>query len=294
MKVSNSKLFPYPVLWFINDDYYDSDFGIEMVDRLQFKKLELEYKINLYNKELLSLIESGKALFCIHIENSITSFRYSYLTKSNIGTILIDEEDVNYQIDISTFIVANQDISHYRNEKLNNDYNGVKFDITKGSILAIADYISLNVDKSKNSLGKKDSIFNISKTSKEGPMEFEIMNDRIVIKLGEENFENLQRMQMSSKHREVIYSMFIVPALIYVFENLARSEDEDMEEYREYLWFRSLEKLLKAYEIELNHQTIKTKTSYILAQKLIGEPISKALVALNERSDFDENFYPST
>lgn len=30
MKISSSKLFPYPVLWFVNDDYTESEFEVDI------------------------------------------------------------------------------------------------------------------------------------------------------------------------------------------------------------------------------------------------------------------------
>lgn len=159
----------------------------------------------------------------------------------------------------------------------------------KGSILAIADYVSITVDKSNNDMGKKDSIFSIAKKADGEIMEFEIENDRIVIQLPESDFDNLQKLQMSKNYVEVVFSLLIVPALIFVLESIVRSDND--EQYREYQWFRSLEKIFKANDLDLTPQTIKTKNSYTLAQKLIGGPISKALIALNERSDSDEGLY---
>lgn len=222
----------------------------------------------------MKLIDSGQASYCIHIENPLTTFRYSHLSSEKNGNITIDEKNINNKIDISTFIIAKEDIHNYTNKNSNKDYDGITFDIKKGSILAISDYVSITVDKDNNDIGAKDSIFSFIKLQKDGPMQYEIGDDRIVIKLGKTDFEKLQLLQEGSNNKNIIYSIFIFPALIFVFESI---KGEDIGIYSDNLWFRSLEKILNSNGLSLDSQTIKTKTSFYLAQKLLDEPISHAL-----------------
>lgn len=291
MKVRGSRLFPYPVLWFLNDDYVNDDnqsnpdFVVDIDFKYQFRQLAIEYEITLDDNELAKLIDKEEAICCMHIEAPLTSYRYTYLTNQAKGKIVIDENDINYTIEVSTFVVALEDIDNYQNSSLNKDYDDVEINMTKGSILAIGDYTSTTIDKSQNDLGKKDSILHIARKFDIDVMEFEIENDRIIVNLNEIDFENLQRLQMSSEYKNVIYSIIIVPALIYVFDSIAHSNNEELETLSEYKWFRSLEKILNSNGIDLNPQTIRTKTSYGMSQKIIGNPISKTLEFLNERGE---------
>ena len=130
-------------------------------------------------------------------------------------------------------------------------------------------------------MGKKDSIFSIAKKADGEIMEFEIENDRIVIQLPESDFDNLQKLQMSKNYVEVVFSLLIVPALIFVLESIVRSDND--EQYREYQWFRSLERIFKANDLD-HPSNYQNKNSYTLARNHWWANI-KALIALNERSD---------
>lgn len=291
MKVSRSKLFPYPVLWFLNDDYSnqnnkkDPDFSVNIYFKQEFKQLIISYDISLSDKEQLKLIEEGKASYCIHVENSLTSFRKIHLTKERKGSIILEDKDINHEIEVSTFVVVLEEINDYKNNNLNEDYDGIDLNVSKGSMLAVGDFAKFTIDKSQNDLGKKDSILSISKKYDIDKMGFEMESDRIIIFLNEEDFTQLQFLQASNRYKDVIYSILIVPALIYVFDAIERCEDQELDNYRQYRWFRSLERIFSSNNLDLNPQTIRVKTSYKLAQTIIGNPISKALAFLNERRE---------
>ena len=93
MKIRENRLFPYPVLWYLNDDYDNnesktpSDFSVDFEHKQEFRKFIINYSIKLNDKKLLKLIEEGRAKYCIHIENSLTSFRHSYLTDKRIAVL---------------------------------------------------------------------------------------------------------------------------------------------------------------------------------------------------------------
>lgn len=291
MKVRGSRLFPYPVLWYLNDDYDNSenitisDFSVDIEHKQQFQKLIINYDIKINDEGLLDLIDDGKATYCIHIENSLTSFRRSYLSADKKGNIEIDENDINHEIEISIFVIALEEVVNYHNKNLNEDYHGAEINLPKGSMLAVGDYVKITIDKSQNELGKKDSILTISKKFDIDTMEIEIENDRIIIYLNERDFTNLQFLQSSSDYKGVIYSIVIVPTLIYVFDSIAQSDSEELLEYVDYKWYRSLDRMFESNGLDLSPQTIRNKTSYELAQNIIGKPISKALVFLNERGE---------
>ncbi|NLM07263.1 MAG: hypothetical protein GX219_10210 [Tissierellia bacterium] len=285
MRLSSNKLFPYPVLWFVNDDYIDTEFNIAIDIEHEKDELLVNFKVDLANKELLELISAGKASYSIHIENSLTSFRKCHFTSEKSGVIRLEQDQINHKIEISTLIIAREDIFSYTNKSLNKDYEGFKFDIKKGSVIAIGDQISVIIDKDINDKGDRDSIFSFIKLQEEGPMEYEIEGDRILIKLGNSDFENLEFLQ-SSKYEKIIHSIFIYPALIFVFETLKRGE---VGEYSDNLWFRSLEKILNSQGLDLDSQTIEKETSFRLSQRLLDMPISGALDSLLVEVDEDED-----
>ena len=80
--------------------------------------------------------------------------------------------------------------------------------------------------------------------------------------------------------------MLIIPALIFALDEISKAEHpEELENFRNYTWFRSLEKCFESMKLKLDKNTITQKTSYTLAQMLLENPISKAFIYLNKRED---------
>jgi hypothetical protein len=285
MNISSNRLFPYPVLWFVNDDYRDSDFSVQIEESSTIGKLSLKYHISLENGDIQKMIDEGVAAFCIHIECPLTMYRHNHLTSSKSGTIDLRIEEINHRLEILPMVIALEDIRHYWNQDLNEDYRDTDIILTKGSIIAIADQYHLNIDKEKNDLGKKESIFSIVKGAKDESMQIEIMGDRITIKLKEEDFRKFQLLK-HDKYKPVIFSILIIPALIYALDAIGNSESkEEMESIADFNWFRSLERCFQAMGFTLDANTVQNKTSYALAQMLLDHPISDAITFLNDWGD---------
>lgn len=282
MNIRSSRLFPHPVLWFANDDYFDSDFTIKIQHEQAFGKFRLNYEFELKNEDILNRIRLGEISFCLHIECSLTMFRLNHITNNLIGSVEIGTESITHKVEVLPLIVAMADIDDFTASGLNEDYRGLRLSVQKGTIMGVSDYRYYIIDKDTSDIGKKESIFSFVRNQKQEPMQIETSDDRIIIKLKDDDFKNLQMLQTSSKYKPVIFSMFIVPGLIYALDSVGENDIDNM---RELLWFRSLEKCFKSNGLVLDKATINQKTSYALSQMLLEDPISKALIALNESGD---------
>lgn len=251
---------------------------MEISHEESFGTLILQYKFHLKNNELQQKIDQKKLAFVIHIECSLCMYRQQFLRFSEVGKIFIDSKNLNDKVEVLPLIIAIKDLPQYQNSNLHPDYEEADIFIPRGAIMGVSDYCYFFIDKDKSNLGKKDSIFSFVKNQKNEPMKIETDNDKISIILKEEDFNQLQMLQSSNKYRSIIYSIFIVPALIYALDSI----DEDLDFQRERLWFRSLEQSFKENNIELNQDIIAQKTSYRLVQLILEDPISKALLTLNE------------
>ena len=70
------KLYPYPVLSEMTDDYVDSYFRFEDVKAEKgIREIILKIKLNLSNIEIQRLIDEEKAEYVVHIECSSTCYR---------------------------------------------------------------------------------------------------------------------------------------------------------------------------------------------------------------------------
>ncbi|MCI9173816.1 MAG: hypothetical protein HFH49_02560 [Lachnospiraceae bacterium] len=155
------------------------------------------------------------------------------------------------------------------------------------SILAIGGQYDLHILKETENLAKVPSIFTICRSAadNEEEMKIDIADHKIAITLSSEGFQNNKLLAAVPHFIPVLHSMFILPALIYVFETLYREGTEDFETRR---WFRVIEKALGKDKISLNQDTLNNIPSYELAQKLLDLPIQKALSALVLEDDIGE------
>lgn len=291
MRISKRKLFPHPVLWHINDDYSGSDFSIEINYREEFNNIIVEYKATIENDEILENIKKGSISLGINIECPLTMYRTNHITNKLSGQIVIEEQRVNHIIEITTLLLANIDISSYQNQNLNEDYDDIKIDIKKGSILAISDNCTIEVEKNNRNLGPKDSIMSIVKNINNEPMSVELGGENITIKLNEEDFKHFQIIQSNNKSATLIHSMFVLPALVYTLEYISRLEelgDTAETDLGEYKWYRSLNKLFESQNRELNSEEINKHTSFKLANMILNNPIGNALEILNTLEEEDD------
>ncbi len=62
------KLYPYPVLWELNDDYNKSSFHANITAANKYKQTKIVADFDLNNEDLKKYILNGEAEYLIHIE----------------------------------------------------------------------------------------------------------------------------------------------------------------------------------------------------------------------------------
>lgn len=283
-----NKLFPHPVLSCSSDDFVDSSFDFKLEAANGINEIILTADFDLENEELQLLIDENKAEFLIHIECSYTFFRTTFRTSNDHIVKKIPEKSLDGKVSVCAFIIARENLFNYTNSKFNSDYMGLKFDLKRGSILAIGKQYNLNITKDIEDLVKIPSIFTICKSadSSDKLMKISIDGDKIAISLCESDFENYKLMSNIFQFLPVFHSMIILPSLIYTFDILSK---EDLADYETRRWYVSIEKMLEKRGIELNHDTLDEIPSYELAQKLLDLPLNKALEAITSINSTDED-----
>ena len=269
------KMFPYPVLGELYNDYKNS----KILDDIHYQKVgkEIIFKLRCYtdNIELRQLITQQKASYTFHIECPQTSYRNIVKTNKEESNFTVNEDKLCGKVQVCVFIIANSDIKNFKSFDFDDDYEGASFNIDKGSILAISNQYNLQIDKEKEDLGKIPSIFSIFKEvgKTEGGMSFELGGNKIKILLCEKDYNIYKKIANSPKLQPILHSMIIIPALVYVFELLRREEFESYEDNR---WFRAIRKTLKNNSIELTEVNLGIYSYIELAQKILDMPLSRA------------------
>ena len=280
MEIKN-RLYPHPVLRENNDDYINSSFEMDLSYERDIKRLKLNISFKLNNKTLEKMILDEKAQYVIHIECPKTSYRRIITTIEKSLSENLKDENILGKIQVTSFIVAKESILNYENESFNSDYFGMKFNLEKGTILAIGDSYKIDVDKEKESLGNVPSIFTICKkmTTDETGINIEYNMNKIRIDLNISDYERYtQLVSSSNQFIDIINCSLIFSTLIYVFEKL-KNEFDEIEE-SDYRWFKALKNIFEKYGYRFNQELFENETSLQLAQKILDFPFSKSLIAL--------------
>lgn len=188
---------------------------------------------------------------------------------------------------ICAFIVAKEEIFDYYNSSFNDDYNGMKFRLQRGNIIAIGGQTNVEITKEIEELSKIPSIFTICRCAEDTDesMKVDIGGEKIAITLCNKSFGNYKMLSGMPSMLPVLHSMLIVPALIYTFETL---KSEGISEFEDLRWYKSINRTLRKNKLILNNELLENIPSFALAQKSLDLPIDRALEALVSQDTTDE------
>lgn len=281
------RLYPYPVLSDMTNDYVNSRFGMQLEVSHGIKEICLLISLQLKNKEIEQLIADGEAEYVMHIECPYTSYRTVIKTDESEIQKRIPEHKLNGKVAICAFIVAKKEILQYYNSSFNEDYGGMHFSLNRGNIIGIGGQINIEVTKEVEELSKIPSIFTICRCAADidESMKFDITGEKIAITLCNRSFENYKLLSGDPTMLPVLHSMLIVPALIYTFEMLRK---EGVGEFEDLRWFKSIKRTLNKNNMTLNEALLDTIPSFELAQKSLDLPINRAFDVLVSMGMTDE------
>ena len=250
-----AKLYPYPVLANFNDDYVDSKFNVFVIIQSFPNELLIQFKPELNNAGIKALIDNNSASCYVHIECSLTSYRKIVKVPLEGLEYSIPADSIEGPISFCPFVIANQDIPNYTNEKLNKDYDGATFDLEKGNILAIGQEVQTRVEKENDDLANVPSIFAVTEIKDPERKDIVIDNagNKINVQLPSETFFEFKIAMANPNSMSVLHSMVIIPALMKCFEDM-KSKPEEFYTFADRRWFRALKKAMKKINIDITEE----------------------------------------
>ncbi|ABY42082.1 hypothetical protein [Bacillus mycoides] len=293
--------YPHPVLSKNTDDFNPAkaSFDIKVSKKIERMNYKLICSVSLKEKNLESLLAEGKIAFLVKIICSATRYREVFQFQDMDYIITIPAIMAEKKVEIYTFIVATEKNESYFSKDFNEDYEGTSFIIFPGDVLAEGAEYQFKVDKKIDSLVKIPSIFTITYNNHKDtpPVDVNIAGEKIIVTLNHENFQKykyLRELQNQYGHLAALTSsLFILPALVNVINDIRKSLDEcnnDYETIKVYIaeyeinhrWFKVLNMKLQDKGILLNKPEDLVESSLVIAQKLLGDPISNGLQFFDE------------
>lgn len=279
-----AKLYPYPVLASFNNDYLDSSFDIEVEEIITEKEITFKFTPKLDNEELANVIRSNDASFVVHIECSFTCFRKLVEVPFEGKTITISANKVEEVMHLCPFIVAERDIYDYKNSKFNAEYEGVSFELDKGSIMAIGFEKVIRIEKEDDDLANVPSIFSVTEIidPKVTDIVIDYSGDKIGLRLPSPVYRKFVTQNSNNPNAQpVLHAMLIIPALIKCLEEVKHS-GEDYYLYEERRWFRSILKAAKKLNIDISEENICNIDTFDVAQKIMKNTTANGIINLNK------------
>ena len=285
MNITN-RLYTYPVLSNEKDDYKTSVFEVTVsTENSTVTNFDLKFNFKITNKEIRHLMLFDKcAEYVVHIECPLTSYRT--VIRGDVRGELsyqIPYKMINGKVEVVAFVLASKDIKAFSSTDWNEDFEGLTFDIPKGSILAYQNLDDYMIIKDDQDLMRASSIFSVYKrnTDEIKPAVIELNSDKIKIGLCAKEYNLYNKYAGIEEIRQLANALVVLPALVYVFEELRQEENEEV--YKEKLWYVSLAKSYRKKGIDIREVLMdETKTSYECAQEAMDLPITNALNALEE------------
>jgi hypothetical protein len=285
------RLYPYPVLAYFNDDYIYSKFDVLAQCNNNGYDIEITINVDLENDLLQKMVKQGKALIVYHLECAQSGYREIRESDKLQEKIVIKDTQLNGELHLCSFILANENIADYYNELFNPDYTKPIKLIEKGCILAVGKQYNWDILKKKTDLIKSASPFRIIKNMdtsvSEMVVEYE-SNNHIIIKLCDKDLAIYKSMKDDPGVRNILNSAIVAPALLYVLGKLSNMDEDAMEaDFGGQSWYVSIKQTLeKSFKIPVS--SLKEENIFLLAQKMLRTPINNALEQLSTVGSKDD------
>ncbi len=294
------KIFPYPI---INREsqystYNNSSFSLEL-EEIDSERIFYLKKVRYStDSELLKkLIDDKKVEVALIIECSETIYRKKIILNEEGIDIPLYKSDFSGRVVYSIYAYTTQDIILETSDEFLEDYQGINYDLEKYSIIAADDgrTIYMNHEETEDNVVK--SIFSVVPRLDNNDNVFHVdyeTGKKITISLSENDFNNYNEMFNIDTYKELFFSVLLVPSLTEALTRckmLVVNDEYELDDVEQaYKWFKSI---IMAYEKQIGKEftveDFKEISPVVLAQQLLGKPLSQSLKTILTSSRTPKN-----
>jgi len=274
MRIELRRLFTYPVLAAGRDDYKTCQFFAEAQPSTDATgNLVFAVKLSTDCAALNRLISQGDAEYLFHVECPTTLYRQAF--KHSVGEFVckIPPAYVKDKLNCVAFIVLRRDVKNFYCADWNGEFDGLTFDLQKGSILAYQNVPTLGLVEDPNLFKNVGSIFSIYRRIGDvASFAFDLTTQKIKIGLNAKDYVLYRRYCENPSMLPILNAMIILPVLVAVFDELKLG----VQEHESDAWFLALAAAYKRRNLNFV-ELLDTEDALTLAQAVMGSPITQAL-----------------
>ncbi|ORT99424.1 hypothetical protein D081_1976 [Anaerovibrio sp. JC8] len=274
-----SNYYPIPLLGSTTDNYNASYFKTNIEIKHDMSDVAIRVKTEMHNKELENLFKIGKVVIGCHVECKQTCFRKMYILSSLDEVISVKDTFLNGKTEVSTFLMAAEDINNFGSDDFIEDYKGLQFNVQQGMILGIGHRVECIINKTYDEFSDKPSICSVLMDLSAKQARIDTSDQKIQVYLSKEAFNAYRSLSKDPRYKEVLYSMLIVPAFMKAFYEL--KQEGGIETVQDSRWYLSLKNYYLKNGRNLEAE-IKNIEPYEETQKLLQDPVFNGLIKLTE------------
>ena len=232
----NKGNYPYPILTDSKNDYKNSTFNVAYKYKVCKNEHRIRIVCNVNNKEIQSLINSGKASYAVQLECTNTFLREMRKFNYNEAIdISLKNTEVIDRLDVGIAIIANEDIMNFKSEDLIDVYQSMQISFKKNEPIAVAPPVRIDIVNDEEIFNEVHSIFNIVVDEHANKISYDPHGDRIRVGLPSE----IAGFYMNSKKTEripILNSLIFTPVLV----DLISQDSINFNEFETYSWCKTL------------------------------------------------------
>lgn len=278
MKIEARRLFTYPVLAEGRDDYKTCKFFAKAQPHPTAdaaNNLIFDVDLSTDCAEINQLISSGDAEYLFHVECPTTIYREIFNHAVGKFSCRIPLSFVKDKLYFVGFIVLRRDVKNFSCNDWNEDFDGLSFNLQRGSILAYKNFPTIALVEDPNLFKNVGSIFSVYRKLGDAPFELNLTTQKIKIGLNAKDYALYRRYCENPTLQPILNTMIILPALVAVFDELK----QDMQEHESDAWFSALTAAYKRQRADFK-KLLTEEDSLTLAQMIMGLPLTKALESM--------------
>ncbi len=222
MQLNENTILPYPCLYLnIAEDDEPPKIDFEILHR-NLKETRLRVRTTVQNNDIQSLIDSGKAKYCLEMDCQRTFYRDAFLNETGDFKLSLTNNRYNGKLIGTLSVVATEDIKGYKNKAFDTFYNSFDINIGPGEAIAYLGTIELMMEqKSLEVKSMADDFIEIVSDDTLKYSRFDLGGEKILLKLPQAMYDQYYtRVGQNKMYESYLHASFLLNVLTSALQNM--------------------------------------------------------------------------